>query len=313
MFLLFLDCVAQLCYQCPADFEFSQIYLVRVWDSLCSGVFRTFSFNSIHDSQLTVVGNSGRRNANGVLRHHNSLFGFHTSVWDWTVQFNDAQIALNYDPLYAAKQGHDSETARVIVTPSGGSLPSNSGVKTTSSLKISADVLGIKLWSLCYLRWVSPLTIFGGGMASAYLAQCLLVEEIHSLRTKIAMCEANLSGGVGRGSSDRRRSMLVFGGLAVADGDDDADTNCGNWDKLNCSQLSELLPAVSSSFPFTDGRQDITRYYLSVDSYGEEIGFRIDYGAESLATEMDSSQNTISCVDDNRANGNSENGSDNSV
>ena len=45
MFLLFLDCVYQLTVQYPSAFEFSEIYLISLWDSCVTGLFKEFIFN----------------------------------------------------------------------------------------------------------------------------------------------------------------------------------------------------------------------------------------------------------------------------
>jgi Myotubularin-like phosphatase domain/Myotubularin-associated protein len=284
VFLLFLDCVAHLRRQFPADFEFSDVYLVRVWDSLCTGAFRTFAFNSVHDYQSAVGGLEGRRGSNGVVRQQTSLYAFHPSVWDWSVQFNDAQLALNFEPLYAAKRemnGLKSSESKTSASTNGDRTLTRIVRQTT--LRPNVKLFNMKLWSLCYLRWISPIAIVGGGAASEYLAHCLLVEEIHSLRGKIANCESTLNGG--GGGADRRRSVLVFGGRTG--GLDDIDGNGEDWS----SPLNESLPEVSSSFPFTDCRVNVARLNLSIDAYCEGNSFRSDFtGAddESFATRSDS-------------------------
>jgi len=262
-----LDCVSQLRGQFPSNFEFSEIYLVRVWDSLCTGAFRTFAFNTVHDNQYAIVGNGAQHGSNSLIRFHTSLYAFFSSVWDWPIQFSDAQIALNFDPLHAAKNKSlaDKTNTNDCIQPVNG----NKSAKLEPSVKI----YDIKLWSLCYLRWVAPVTVVGGGLASEYLTQCLLVEEIQSLQGKIASCESSLSG---RGSNaERRRSMLVFGSRAVvADQVDGKNENHSRWN----SSLSESLPQVTSSFPFAEFKQNAGVHCVSVDSYGEEcVSFCYDY------------------------------------
>lgn len=44
-FLLFLDCLFQLLIQCPNEFEFTEIYLIHLWDYSLSGLSFTYSFN----------------------------------------------------------------------------------------------------------------------------------------------------------------------------------------------------------------------------------------------------------------------------
>lgn len=57
MFLLFLDCVHQLLWQFPARFEFTQTYLVSLWDATHVSVCDTFLFNSERERQLAIAGN----------------------------------------------------------------------------------------------------------------------------------------------------------------------------------------------------------------------------------------------------------------
>ena len=54
VFLLFLDCVWQMLRQFPSSFQFTEIYLVSLWDSLCLGLFRNFKFNNARDCQYSA-------------------------------------------------------------------------------------------------------------------------------------------------------------------------------------------------------------------------------------------------------------------
>lgn len=49
LFLLFLDCTWQLVHQFVEQFEFTETYLITVWDSVFIPIFDTFQFNCEHD------------------------------------------------------------------------------------------------------------------------------------------------------------------------------------------------------------------------------------------------------------------------
>nr|XP_014425687.1 myotubularin-related protein 12 isoform X1 [Pelodiscus sinensis] len=98
VFLLFLDCVWQLVQQYPPAFEFTETYLTVLSDSLYIPIFSTFFFNSQHQKDTNMSGES--------YNAQSSHFRFLT-VWDWSVQFEPkAQVLLN-NPLYAEKQKLD--------------------------------------------------------------------------------------------------------------------------------------------------------------------------------------------------------------
>lgn len=84
LFLLFLDCTWQVLQQFPEAFEFSEIFLTTIWDSVFIPIFDTFQFNSEYDRQRAVT------EERLVLR----------SVFDWGEMLNDRDIALFTNPLY---------------------------------------------------------------------------------------------------------------------------------------------------------------------------------------------------------------------
>ncbi|KYO28964.1 myotubularin-related protein 12 [Alligator mississippiensis] len=98
VFLLFLDCVWQLVQQYPPAFEFTETYLTVLSDSLYIPIFSTFFFNSQHQKDTIMSGES--HNA------QSSPFRLLT-VWDWSVQFEPKAQALLNNPLYAEKPKPD--------------------------------------------------------------------------------------------------------------------------------------------------------------------------------------------------------------
>lgn len=210
-----------------------------------------------------------------IPRSQTIVTGFVSSPWDWSAQYNDAQVALNYDPVYVFREEHE---------------PAGFDADEYRCLKLDLTVLTVRLWSLCYLRWIVPVTIVGGGRPAEYLTQCRLVEELHSLRLRVLDLESR----AGMTSPlDRPRSMLVFGGPGSGRtiGPDDSSimetsvygTSGAVWN----SALSELLPPVSSSFPFVDCCQHFvnTRNLAAptVDLYSDRSSFcweDEDYGDE---------------------------------
>ncbi|XP_033108251.1 myotubularin-related protein 10-B-like isoform X2 [Anneissia japonica] len=93
IFLLFLDCVFQLMEQFPDVFEFTDTYLITLWDSTHIGVFGTFIFNNEKQRVQTCMrGEDGK-----TIKL--------PTVWAWTLQYKMEDLALFNNPLYVAK--HD--------------------------------------------------------------------------------------------------------------------------------------------------------------------------------------------------------------
>ena len=223
MFLLFLDCVSQLRRTFPGSFQFSDVFLVHVWDALNSGMFGTFAFNSPRDSRI----NSVRMDDPVTVTTTSQLLYLFPSAWDWRRQFSDSQISLMQDPLYIASRDLDVSAA----VANGG--PPRRGITVTGDgFQLPVKRADVQLWSLCYLRWLTPVMITGGGQACEYLTQCLLVEEIVELQQQISEFEQATDGG------DKRQSVLIFGpGRVTAD-------------LVHETASARLAQRVSSSFPF---------------------------------------------------------------
>ncbi|XP_056100115.1 myotubularin-related protein 10 [Rhinichthys klamathensis goyatoka] len=99
VFLLFLDCVWQLWNQYPAAFEFTEVYLTVLGDSMWVPVFSTFLFNCprqrAEHSRDFASSKSIHLGQDQALRF--------PSVWDWSQQFSLKDQTLFNNPLYVGK------------------------------------------------------------------------------------------------------------------------------------------------------------------------------------------------------------------
>ncbi|XP_032253011.1 myotubularin-related protein 11 isoform X3 [Halichoerus grypus] len=111
VFLLFLDCVWQLLQQFPAEFEFSEFFLLALHDSARVPDTLTFlrdtpwergkqsgQFNSY--TQIYTAGYSQLPAGNSVNPQ--------LSVWDWDLRYNSEQILQFHNPGYDPEHCPDS-------------------------------------------------------------------------------------------------------------------------------------------------------------------------------------------------------------
>ena len=184
---MFLDCIWQLQQQFPSAFEFSEMYLTSLWDTLCLGIFDNFIFDSVHTRKLSAQGGS----------YSNPRATF-VSAWDWSLQFDQENRSLFHNPLYTARtelnmqipDSHqtDARLGKNMKRAYSLKLANLHNPIPAQNYKVLRPVVAapmIKLWSHCYLRWITPLQIVNGGSPSEYLKQCLLVEEILYLHHKL--------------------------------------------------------------------------------------------------------------------------------
>ncbi|KAL7296376.1 hypothetical protein TKK_0010390 [Trichogramma kaykai] len=146
LFLLYLDCVWQLCQQFPAYFEFTETYLTTLWDSTHVSIFETFIFNSERDRVKAASDPTNQL----VLR----------SVWDWCEQFSDHDIQLFYNPLYAPALA-DSKLHQI---------------------KPNHGISNLEIWSQCYFRWIPHLIINNGGKNQIEMYARLLQNDLAQLK-----------------------------------------------------------------------------------------------------------------------------------
>jgi len=238
-------------------------------------MFSTFAFDSPHDRCIHPTPRTdGSVTATTASRMPYLL----PSAWDWAQQFSDSQISLMYDPLYTA-----SCDPNIASAFSNGRKSQHGIAVAGDGFQLPTKLSDVRLWALCYLRWLSPVMIVGGGPACEYLTQCLLVEEIGELQQQITTLEQATEG------RDKRRSVLIFGtGTVASDAVDDRTSSA-------CS-----TQRVSSSFPFvprhsSDETPSALSQVPSVDTYRESSLLSTDLSA--LAAYDDSASVSDDIVD----------------
>uniref|UniRef100_A0A8C5KL75 Myotubularin related protein 11 n=1 Tax=Jaculus jaculus TaxID=51337 RepID=A0A8C5KL75_JACJA len=111
VFLLFLDCVWQLLQQFPAEFEFSEFFLLALHDSVRVPDTLTFlrntpwerakksrQFNSY--TQVYTPGYSQTPAGNSI--------NLQLSVWDWNLRYSNEQILQFHNPCYDPEHHPDA-------------------------------------------------------------------------------------------------------------------------------------------------------------------------------------------------------------
>ena len=260
---MFLDCVYQLSQQFPSEFQFSEVYLIALWDSVCLGLFHNFIFNSAHDRKIAMK----KRNDRPML-----------SVWDWDKQFDREATSLFRNPLYTARTEINTSSlvgsTRADVQLGGADtqqfinaiykrklnrIYDSSPVGSSTVLRPVVSAALLKFWSLCYLRWLTPVEIIGGGTAMEYLQQCMLVEEILMHQYKASCLEKSKP----YQRSQRPISNLIFSEHVMSTTAPPAASirpETPATDIQNKSSISRQ--SLSSSFPFTPGKMSSSRSFI---------------------------------------------------
>uniref|UniRef100_A0A8C1ZL11 Myotubularin related protein 10 n=1 Tax=Cyprinus carpio TaxID=7962 RepID=A0A8C1ZL11_CYPCA len=99
VFLLFLDCVWQLWNQYPAAFEFTEVYLTVLGDSMWVPVFSTFLFNC---PRQRAEHSRDFASSKSIHLGQDQALCF-PPVWDWSQQFSLKDQTLFNNPLYVGK------------------------------------------------------------------------------------------------------------------------------------------------------------------------------------------------------------------
>lgn len=167
VFLHFLDCVFQLMNQFPSAFEFSETYLLGLFDALLSCMFDTFLLDSEHQ----------RHNLSQSELEGKPM----TSLWEFmTDHLSDSNTASVFtNPLYEFV----SSVVRSEITANGTSPQDD------SYLKVNTIAAAMKFWSGFFLRWL-PIVHVSAGLgenSSLHLQQMILMNEVKVLRYRLSV------------------------------------------------------------------------------------------------------------------------------
>lgn len=221
-------------------------------------MFHNFIFNGSRDRSSAFANLLQRLTAS---KPSWNLSNYVMSVWDWQRQFSPGDIALFTNPLYVTHvQIQDWRSSDCRLSEAHGKMMTCQNGHKSGSLtprhtvdirpfRVSQSLHGasmfahdmlrpgfampqIRLWEHCYLRWLTPIQIIGGGMPSEHLAQSELLSEIKALQNKISKIESSTAASITINMPKKPRK--VYGPpLSVA------------------AALSE---GVSSSYPFSPTR-----------------------------------------------------------
>lgn len=251
-----------------------------LWDTAHIGLFDTFLFNSCWHRHKFLK--EGRKMTIISL----------PSAWDWNFQLSDEQQLLFNNPLYYLRTSYDLDSvvvsAKNALRLSGEVLRENCYSMRLSSLPPATDAFAlqetilkpevtaglIKLWSQCFLRWIIPAQIVGGGNPSQYMQQCILAEEVVCLQHRLKVLseeqrDQNSQQRIGRNFDvqTRARNLRPHSGLLFG----------SSGYKTETSQLSSVY--ITSSFPFSPAVSQQTQHTLigKLSQYLKETEISHDY------------------------------------
>uniref|UniRef100_A0A2I3MFR7 Myotubularin-related protein 10 n=1 Tax=Papio anubis TaxID=9555 RepID=A0A2I3MFR7_PAPAN len=254
LFLLFLDATWQLLEQYPAAFEFSETYLAVLYDSTRISLFGTFLFNSPHQrvKQSTKNYSSTLRGMPSALK--NGII----SDQELLPRRNSLILKPKPDP---PQQTNSQNSDMEQYFREWFSKPVN--LHAVILPRVSGT--HIKLWKLCYFRWVPEAQISLGGSITAFHKLSLLADEVDVLSRTLRQ---QRSGPLEACYGELGQSRMYF----RASGPHDTDT----------SGTPEFL---SSSFPFSPVGNLCRRSILGTPLSKFLSGAKIWLSTETLANE----------------------------
>lgn len=223
VFLHFLDCVYQLMIQFPSGFEFSETYLLGMFDSMHACMFDTFLFDCEEQrSSLSQVELGGSIEM--------------ASLWDFLAEqlSNTKSSATFLNPLYEF---------RSFVNKSSSDGKSNGDEMYT---RVNPTAPAMKFWLGCYLRWLPAVhvSIGMGENSASHYQQMILMNEVKVLRHRMAVLTSDKEEGA-KGSHTPR---------------DATDASQFDFDGVSFNIDLDTSKLLTPSLPFI-GDLSLSKYY----------------------------------------------------
>ena len=191
VFLLFLDCVYQLLRQFPTRFEYTDIFLVMLIDSIYTCLFETFLFET------------------ELQRKHFDSAGNLETVWDLLATVPSSKYrTLFVNPLYSLDGMVETRAPSWHSTlPPSTPLPSSSSTfylpdiaddmengnicDNKNVIFPNTSSIHSQLWTSCFLRWQPAVDLYKGSSSevSRHLQQVELLEEAKYLEQRLAQLQ----------------------------------------------------------------------------------------------------------------------------
>ncbi|KHJ48620.1 SH2 domain protein [Trichuris suis] len=219
-FLLFLDCVHQLLCQFPGEFEFTEYYLIGLWDLALSGLTVDFSVNCLQERLKCSP---------KPLQ----------STDDWSQWFADEFADMFRDPLFLFSKGL-LPLAKVHCDLEVPAKP------TTASLRPSWSAPSLCFWTTAYLRWAAPAQVAYGGSVQMMFRLTSIGADISNMLNALSTASID--------EADRENDQSSRNDATCASSSAHHDQQrllqrfrVGKWRSFSSGQLP-----MTSAFPFTN-------------------------------------------------------------
>lgn len=137
------------------------------------------------------------------------------SVWSWSALYSPQHRQLFTNALWELCPGAQAAAARARPAAAGYGLlaqltrpagapplpPPRRSRRPQDLLTPVTSAAAVRLWTLCYCRWVPSLDVAGGGAAAEEEVHRRLVTQLHTLQARVESVRAGVGVRQGRGSA----------------------------------------------------------------------------------------------------------------
>ena len=169
-FLLFLDCLFQLVMQCPNEFEFTELFLIHLWDYSISGLSFTYGFNGIL-SWFTYLNNQTFLTPSNLPI--DSFSSINLSNKASPVSTDNKYLQRIFEMNIQFWQNHLSTHGSILINKN------YTGSASVSSIVIHPcdKMYMIKFWTRCYLRWIEKYHSYNNSNESVQQAAATMQQQ----------------------------------------------------------------------------------------------------------------------------------------